>query len=363
MTGPHGAYAISRCAPRFLASHPLGRPRAALTAFASRRTSARLAGDDTIAGPGPINRRWLPLNALRAFEAVGRHLSFTAGAQALTVTQSAMSRHVGALEDLIGKPLFDRSASGLKLTPAGLALLPVVSNCLERMEQSLNAIRDTHGESRPLRVHLPPSLLHQMAMPILHGFRREHPDIRIDVSSSTVTGLPAANVDMAIVFDRPHVDDKVTDLLWMVRVAPLCSPETAAAHAGKSLERFLTDAELLHVKLEGEPRGLLWSGYADQHRLAIDAERGLAFDTAFSAVRYAMAASGVVLADIDMFHAELANGRLVMPHDRVSGDGFGYYLKTHAEDLSDPAIFLLREWVIRHFAAASWPSTLLAEAV
>lgn len=310
---------------------------------------------------GLINRRWLPLNALRAFEAVGQHLSFTAGAQALTVSQSAMSRHVSTLEDLIGKPLFERSASGLKLTPAGQALLPVVSKCLDRMEQTINTIRDKDGESRPLRVHMPPSLLHQSALPLLHGFRREHPEIRIDVSTSNVTGLPAGNVDMAIVFDRPNVDDKVTDLLWMVRVAPLCSPETAATHKGKTLEQFLTDAELLHVKLEGEPRGLLWSTYADQQRLAIDTDQGLAFDTAFSAVRYAMAAQGVVLADIDMFAAELAAGRLVMPYDRVSGDGYGYYLKTHAEDLADPAIYLFRDWIIRHFADAArapltWPA-------
>jgi LysR family glycine cleavage system transcriptional activator len=277
------------------------------------------------------------------------------------VTQSAMSRHVSALEDLIGKPLFDRSVSGLRLTPAGQALLPVVSKCLDRMEQTINGIRDKNGESRPLRIHIPPSLLHQVALPILHGFRRAHPEIRIDVSSSNVTGLPSGNVDMAIVFDRPHVDDKVTDLLWMVRVAPVCSPETAAAQAGKSIEQFLTDTELLHVKLEGEPRGLLWSGYADQQRLAIDTDQGLAFDTAFSAVRYAMAAPGVALADIDLFHTELADGRLVMPYDRVSADGFGYYLKTHAEDLADPATYLFREWVIRHFAAAAWPSMALAE--
>ena len=320
---------------------------------ATPQICATLPGDKAIAARGLINRRWLPLNALRAFEAVGRHLSFTAGAQALTVTQSAMSRHVGALEDLIGKPLFDRGASGLRLTPAGETLLPVVSKCLDRMEQTINGIRDEHGADRPLRVHMPPTLLHQRALPILHGFRRAHPEIRIDVSSSNVTGPPAANVDMAIIFDRPNVDDKVTDLLWMVRVAPLCAPETATAHAGTSIERFLTDNELLHVKLEGESRGLLWSGYADQQRLAIDTDRGLAFDTAISAVRYAMAASGVVLADIDMFHAELADGRLVMPYDRVSADGFGYYLKTHAEDLADPAIYLFRDWLIRHFATTA----------
>ena len=300
-----------------------------------------------------INRRWLPLNALRAFDAVGRNMSFTAGAQALTVSQSAMSRHVSSLEELIGKPLFERGPTGLKLTPAGDILLPVVSKCLDRMEQTINTIRNKDLESRPLRLHIPPSLLYQSALPLIRDFHREHPEVRIDVTTSNVTGEPRTDVDMAIVFDRPNVDDKVADLLWMVRVAPLCSPSTAEANRGKSLEQMLQDTELLHVKLEGEPRGLLWSIYADQQRLVIDTQGGLAFDTAFSAVRYAIGASGVVLADIDMFAQEIARGELVMPYDRVSADGFGYYLKTHAEDLADPAIYLLRDWIIRHFAYGS----------
>jgi LysR family transcriptional regulator, glycine cleavage system transcriptional activator len=292
-------------------------------------------------------------------------MSFTAGAQALTVSQSAMSRHVSSLEDLIGRPLFERGPSGLKLTPAGAILLPVVSKCLDRMEQSINTIRNKDLESRPLRLHIPPSLLYQNALPLIRDFHQEHPEIRIDVTTSNVTGAPRDDVDMAIVFDRPNVDDKVADLLWMVRVAPLCSPETAAAHQGKTLEQFLNANELLHVKLEGEPRGLLWSSYAKQQRLEVGTNDGLAFDTSFSAVRYAIGASGVVLADIDMFADEIASGQLTMPYDRVSADGFGYYLKTHAEDLGDPAIYLLRDWIIRHFsrdmASDGKPSEMVPE--
>lgn len=312
--------------------------------------SRKRNGGGEIAPNRTINRRWLPLNAMRAFEAVGRHLSFTAGAQALTVSQSAMSRHVSSLEDLIGKPLFDRTASGLRLTPAGEVLLPVVVKCLDRLEQTINTVRNRDSESRPLRLHIPPSLLYQTALPLLHGFRREHPEIRLDVATSNATGTPPGNVDMAIVFDRPSVDDRITDLLWMVRVAPLCSPATWQAHKAATLEAFLNKADLLHVKLDNEPRGLLWGTYADQQRLSIDTTGGLAFDTAYSAVRYAMGASGVVLADIDMFADEIAAGNLVMPFPQVSADGYGYYLKTHAEDLSDPTIFLLRDWIISHFA-------------
>jgi LysR family glycine cleavage system transcriptional activator len=286
---------------------------------------------------------------LRAFDAVGRCMSFTAGAQALTVTQSAVSRHITGLEELVGKPLFERGQAGLKLTVAGEALLPVVSKSLDRMQDALNGIREKRVESRPVRLHIPPSLLHQDAIPLLRDFHDEHPGIRIDVMTSSATGEPRTDVDMAIVFDRPRVDEKIADLLWLVRVAPLCSPTTARTAVDRTLEQFLGASELLHVKLEGQPRSLLWATYADQQRLAIEPTGGMAFDTAISAVRYAMLTNGVVLADIDMFAQDIAAGRLAMPFDRVSADGFGYYLKTSVEDLADPAIVLLRDWIIRHF--------------
>ncbi len=306
---------------------------------------------DPISSRTTINRRWLPLNALRAFEAVGKNLSFTGGASALSVSQSAMSRHVGSLEELLGKQLFIRDASKLSLTPAGEELLPVISKCLDRLEQTMNSIRDDEMADRLLRLHVPPSMLQQLFLPMLRDFRAEHPDVRLDVSSAHVTGLPSADFDMAIAYDRPNVDDRITDLLWMVRVAPLCSPATAMASQGKSLNEFLQNEELLHLKLEGEPRDLLWTAYLRQTGLSIATHGGLAFDTTIAVAQYAMAANGVFLGDVDMFANEIADGRLVMPYNAMIEDGYGYYLKLHADDLSDPVIAMFRSWLISRFGA------------
>jgi len=313
------------------------------------RRKARCRKAPIISNRSTINRRWLPLNALRAFEAVGQHLSFTGGASALSVSQSAMSRHVGGLEDLLGKQLFVRDASRLSLTAAGEELLPVVSKCLDRLEQTMNSIRDDEVTGRSFRLHVPPSLLQQLFLPMLRDFRAEHPDIRLDVSSAHVTGLPPTDFDMAIAYDRPNVDDRVTDLLWMVRVAPLCSAETAKASIGKNLEQFLQSQEFLHLKLDGEPRELLWTAYLRQSGLSMPTHGGVAFDTTIAAAQYAMAASGVFLGDVDMFAREIADGRLVMPYDAVIEDGYGYYLKLHADDLADPAISMFRSWLINRF--------------
>jgi LysR family glycine cleavage system transcriptional activator len=296
-----------------------------------------------------INRRWLPLNALRAFDAVGQNLSFTAGASALGVSQSALSRHVIGLEDLLGVQLVERRPHRVALTPAGEILLPVVRKSFDRLEAALNTIHQGSRSTRTLRIHMPPTLLNHMAAPMLRDFRSEFPDILIDVSSSHVTGLPLQDLDVAVVFDRPNIDDRVTDLLWMVHVTPVCSPEIAARRQGQDLAEFLSANELLHVKLEGEPRGLLWATFARQMGLSLDSDRGLAFDTAISAVQFAKSGAGVALVDKDMFAAELASGELVAPFDVSWQDGFGYYLKFHPEDLADPIIGAFRTWILSRF--------------
>lgn len=278
-------------------------------------------------------------------------MSFTGGAAALSVSQSAMSRHVAGLEQLLGKQLFTRDAGRLSLTPAGEELLGVVTKSLDRVEATLNAIRDDNMPGRAIRLHVPPSLLQQTFMPMLGEFHRDHPEIRIDVSSATITGLPQSDIDMAIVYDRPNVDDRVTDLLSMVRVAPMCSQQTAEAAKGQSLAEFLAANELLHLKLDNQPRDLLWASYLHQCGISLRTDGGLAFDTSIALARYATSSGGVFLGDVDMFEGELNAGELVMPFDAIVEDGYGYYLKLHPDDLSDPAIAAFRSWLIARFAS------------
>src|SRR5258708_17345397 len=105
-----------------------------------------------------LDRRWLPLNALRAFEGVAKHLSFTAAANALLISQSALSRHVIALEKLIGAQLFERRPHALVLTKAGQLLLPAVMKSFDRLEYPLDDIRNDHAPIiRTLRVQMPPT--------------------------------------------------------------------------------------------------------------------------------------------------------------------------------------------------------------
>src|SRR6202171_6268149 len=112
-----------------------------------------------------IDRRWLPLNALRAFEGVAKHGSFTAAANALLISQSALSRHVIALERLTGVQLFERRPHALTLTKAGQHLLPAVVKSFDRLEYALDDIRnDGTTPLRTLRVRMPPRFSWHLAV-------------------------------------------------------------------------------------------------------------------------------------------------------------------------------------------------------
>jgi len=307
-----------------------------------------------------IDRRWLPLNALRAFEGVAKHSSFTAAANALLISQSALSRHVIALEKLIGTQLFERKPHALVLTKAGQHLLPAVMKSFDRLEYALDDIRNDGSSSvRTLRVQMPPSFAVHLAVPILRDFKRTAAEVEIDLVSPAGVGPPPSDVDVAVVYSKPTVTDLVTDLLWPVRLSLMCHPNVAARHAGKNLAEFIEDNELVHVRISDQPRHYLWTQFARHANLGtINVERGLVFDTAVLAVQYVLSGEGVAVVDDYLFADYLRTGQLVQPFNVTLDDGYGYYLITHPEALSDTAIALFRSWLIERFGTSATQANL-----
>ena len=305
-------------------------------------------------GKKTIDRRWLPLNALRAFEGVAKHGSFTAAAHALLISQSALSRHVISLERLIGVQLFERRPHALTLTKAGQHLLPAVAKSFDRLEYAIDDIRNEGAPmQRTLRVQMPPSFAVQLAVPILRDFRQTSTDVDIDLVSPAAVGPPLGDVDVAVVYSKPTVTDLVADLLWSVRLRILCHPQVAEQHRGKPLSAFIDANEIVHVRLDGAPRHEAWSQFARHNGLGtLNVERGLVFDTAVLAAQYALSGQGIALVDTRLFAEHMRAGRLVSPFEEALENGYGYYLITHAEGLADTAIALFRSWLIERFCGA-----------
>ena len=212
-----------------------------------------------------LDRRWLPLNALRAFEGVAKHGSFTAAANALLISQSALSRHVIALEAPDRVQLFERRPHALALTKAGQHLLPAIIKSFDRLEYALDDIRNEGAPAqRTLRVQMPPSFAVQLAVPILRDFRRSCAEVDIDLVSPYGVGPPLGDVDVAVVYSKPTVTDLVTDLLWPVRLSILCHPEVAARHRGKDLAAFIAANEIVHVRIADLAAPQFWTQFVRQ---------------------------------------------------------------------------------------------------
>jgi len=142
-----------------------------------------------------IDRRWLPLNALRAFEGVAKHSSFTAAANALLISQSALSRHVIALEKLIGAQLFERRPHSLVLTKAGQHLLPAVMKSFDRLEYALDDIRNESAVTlRTLRVQMPPTFAAQRNAYSGRSFSKKSSTAACEVRSSSSCVLVTSRV-------------------------------------------------------------------------------------------------------------------------------------------------------------------------
>jgi DNA-binding transcriptional LysR family regulator len=298
-----------------------------------------------------IGRRWLPLNALRAFEGVAKHGTFTAAAGALLISQSALSRHVIALERLLGCQLFERRPHALALTKAGQYLLLAIGKSFDRLEHALDAVRnEATPATHVLRVRMPPSFAVRLAVPLLREFRHTNSEIEIDLVSPAAIEAPLADADVAVSYSTPMVTDLVTDLLWSERLSILCHPDLAARHADKSLVEFVRSNEPVHVRIGSLPRHHVWSELARQAGFAaVEVERGIVFDTAVLAVEYVLSGEGIALVDPNLFAEELRTGRLVKPFDVTLANGYGYYLVTHPEDLSDTAVAMFRSWLIERF--------------
>ncbi|MEL7311883.1 MAG: LysR substrate-binding domain-containing protein [Pseudomonadota bacterium] len=140
-----------------------------------------------------------PLNAVRAFEACARHLSFSRAADELSVTHSAVSKQVSALEDFIGEQLFDRSGSQVALTDEGRRLRDVVQPAFAALTQVFSKHRRSAPSNTVLRVATVASFAALVLMPMKPEFDRALPDLPLEISTSDrPLDLTKASVDFAI---------------------------------------------------------------------------------------------------------------------------------------------------------------------
>ena len=171
-----------------------------------------------------MSRRLPPLNALRAFEAAARHLSFTRAAAELHVTQTAISHQIRGLEERLGVRLFRRLPRGLLLTEEAQRYLPPVRDAFDRIAAATEQLA-AGGAGGRLTVSVLPSFAAKWLVPRLGRFRAAHPDLDLRISaSSQLVDFARDDVDVGIRMGRGGYPGLRVDRLFGESMVPVCSP-------------------------------------------------------------------------------------------------------------------------------------------
>ena len=271
-----------------------------------------------------MSRRLPPLYALRAFEAASRHNSFTRAAEELSITQSAVSRHIRTLEEHFACRLFQRSGRTLQLTEAARLLLPGVREGFAALERACHTL---NAEDDILRMKAPSTLTMRWLLARLSRFRALQPGNEVQLTSAWMdvdkVDFLHEPFDCAVLLSQGDFPDEweSTELFaeWLI---PVCAPE-ALSEQPWDLPR-LQAAELLHPTPDRRDwrQWLQAMGLADQ----VPLKGGQVFDTLELGMIAAARGYGVSMGDLLMVAEDVAQGRLSLPWPTAVASGESYYL-------------------------------------
>lgn len=315
-------------------------------------------------------RRLPNLNALRAFEAAARHLSFSRAANELCVTQGAISRQVKALESELGVLLFRRMTRAVELTDEGQQFLPAAKEAFDRVEEATILLKKSSAH-QILTVSALPTFAMRWLIPRLSRFSARYPKTEVRMVTSILpVNFGKDAIDVAIRVgnlpetpykrDRPHIDLEMVsdwnsvhaDMLLPDVLVPVCSPkllnDKEPLQAPSDLLRF----RLLHMA--SRPRA--WPDWFRTLGLDSPDMQGPAYGHFFMALEAAIEGEGIALVPRALAEQDIAAGRLVMPvMDSAESDG-AYYILCRRQQRDTSPIRQFRNWLLTERDAFS-PST------
>lgn len=313
---------------------------------------AKTGLSSTVSSGGNGQRRLPPLNMLKAFEAAGRLLSVTHAARELSVTQSAVSHQIKALEEWVGLALVARDGRRLALTAPGAALLPGITNALDLMAQSVAGIerlsrRDT------LVVNATSTLASQWLIPRLSGFCAQRPglDVQLVTTAGQLDFEPAqydvsircfADADLSALSERAGWRDVSMGAFIPEKLTPVCSPALLAGSRAMKSTKGLARHTLLHSR----STPLAWHQWLQEAgEPGLQPAGDLVFDHAHLSVQAAIQGLGVALGNPRFLGDSITSGLLVMPFaDLLSGEKSYYWLRP-ARAVPDPASVAFCDWL------------------
>lgn len=293
-----------------------------------------------------LRNRLPPTNALVTFEAVARHLSFTAAARELGVSQAATSRQVKNLEEHLAVRLLDRDHRGTRLTPAGEQLYLAVSMAFSHIAGTTDRLRrDARGTS--LTVATSVAFSTYWLMPRLGDFHARHPDLELRlVTSDDEADWFADDVDIAVVFGGAMRIGVESHRLFGDEVMAVCHPDRLTGRPDRLTPADLAKEPLLHTDSK-HPSWLSWQqwlaawGIEEERRLS-----GPHFNSYAITLQAALDGRGIALGWRRLIARHLEDGRLVQAAVDVLVPQDGYDLVIPEASAATTATRAFRDWIV-----------------
>lgn len=268
-----------------------------------------------------------PLNYIRSFEASARHLSFTKAAEELRMTQAAVSGHVRALEQFIGRPLFYRAPRSLTLTEVASAYLPTLQRALAQIDVATGQVQ-TVRHRKEVALACPASLATNWLPPRLSAYRAENPEVEVTVHATIWAETTEQIVDLRII--PRHVSQPLLgQSLGEERLVMVCRPDFLTGPDAMTSPADVHRKGLIHILGRQE----LWETFARYHHIQdLPLVQGLKTDSSNVALEMAIAGLGCAVTLASLADVHLRRGLLVEPFPGEIASGWGYDL--HYGELS-----------------------------
>lgn len=262
----------------------------------------------------------IQLNWLRTFEAVGRHLSFSAAAMELNMSQSAVSQQIKLLEHKLGKPLFFRQTRAIQLTVSGRAYLAVVREGLWHIEQGKNSIFNSVAEG-VLELRVNNSFAQLWLAPRIDQFIELYPQISLRMYGiNWEADEPPSSAELEIRYGGGQWPHYSIQQLLSTDIKPYCSLGVAS--------RLRSAGGLLSIPLIdvlGTPNG--WSDWLSAHRQSdVESYRRFFVDSYAIAASMAIEGAGVCLLNEALVEKSRLHEQLISPFDQSINCQAGFYL-------------------------------------
>jgi LysR family glycine cleavage system transcriptional activator len=289
----------------------------------------------------PADPERLPLNALRVFEAVATHLSFTAAAKELGVTTAAVSAQIKSLEADIGVPLFRRHTRAVALTQDGAELLPGVRRGLDELRRAVERLRRERVGGL-LNLSVPSEFLQRWLLPRLGEFTRRHPEIEVRFGPARAAlDFERDDFHAAILYGTGQWPGLRTERLLDEWVFPVCSPTLLATLGPIETLADFSRYPLLHSRAEPWPDWLRRVG-GDTTRADVPPQP----EDATATLTAVEQGKGVALARWSLVAADLAAGRLVRPMLPSVQQHSAWFLAAPPERFALPKVVRFRTWLL-----------------